>query len=157
MIQRNVQACATRFNRTIAWSSADRKAERSRGENGFGPPVTAPAERRSSIRLRVASVRPMESSVKTRPFGAMTLAPAFTARLASGISAVTTILPGTARSAITATLTNLSEATGNEETIQIVTTQMRDGNLLYLIAVAPSREFGSYRNVFQRVVSSVEF
>src|SRR5262245_44281038 len=61
-----------RFSRTMARSSADRKAERSFGVKGGGPPVTAPAERRSSIRLRVASVMPIESSVKLRPVGAST-------------------------------------------------------------------------------------
>ncbi len=56
----------------MARSSADRKAERSRCEKGLGPPVTAPADRKSSIRLRVASVMPIESSVKARPVGPST-------------------------------------------------------------------------------------
>lgn len=60
------------------------------------------------------------------------------------------------RSGLTTTLTNVSEATGGEETIQLFTTQLRNGNLMYLIAVAPSNEFGQYRNVFQRVVGSVQ-
>ena len=84
----------------MAWSSAARKLERSRGVNGFGPPVISPALRNESIRLRVAKVMPIESAVKTRPFGAMASAPAFTARLASGTSAVITIAPAPARSAI---------------------------------------------------------
>ena len=42
----------------------------------------------------------MDSSVKARPFGAITAAPALTARAASGMSAVTTMLVGEARSAI---------------------------------------------------------
>ncbi len=53
-------------------------------------------------------------------------------------------------------LTNQSDTTGGQETIQIATTQMRDGNLLYAIAVAPRDEFGSYRSVFDRVLGSVE-
>lgn len=61
------------------------------------------------------------------------------------------------RSGLTTTLTNVSEATNTEETVQIITTQLRDGDLLYLIAVAPSREFSSYSPVFQRVVRSMEF
>ena len=44
----------------MVWSSAERNAERSRGENDFGPPVTSPDERRSVIRLRTASVMPMD-------------------------------------------------------------------------------------------------
>ena len=84
------------MSRTTAWSSAARKLERSRGANGFGPLVIAPALRRLSIRLRVASVMPIESLVNARPFGAMTSAPAFTQRLASGTSAVTTMSPARA-------------------------------------------------------------
>jgi len=52
-------------------------------------------------------------------------------------------------------LTNRTE-TGGTENIQVVTTQMRDGNLLYAIAVAPQEEFGSYRGVFDRIVSSLQ-
>ena len=51
-------------------------------------------------------------------------------------------------------LTNRSE-TGGAENIQVVTTQMRDGNVFYAIAVAPQEEFGSYRGVFDRIVSSI--
>ena len=58
------------------------KTRASRGANGFGPPVISPALRSEVIRLRVASVMPMKSSVNARPFGAMTAAPAFTQRLA---------------------------------------------------------------------------
>jgi hypothetical protein len=53
----------------------------------------------------------MESSVKTRPFGAITLAPAFTDRLASGMSAVTTILPGFERSAIQLSASSMPDGT----------------------------------------------
>ena len=51
-----------------------------------GPPVTSPDERRSVIRLRTASVMPIDCSVNGLPLGAITSAPAFTQRLASGIS-----------------------------------------------------------------------
>jgi Zn-dependent protease with chaperone function len=60
------------------------------------------------------------------------------------------------RSGLTTTLTNVSEATGVPETIQIFTVLMRDGNLLYVIAVAPSNEFAGYQNVFQRVAGSLQ-
>ena len=49
-----------RWMRRMVWSSADRNAERSRGANDFGPPVTSPDERRSVIRLRTASVMPID-------------------------------------------------------------------------------------------------
>src|ERR1700676_36023 len=82
-----------RCNRTMAWSSAERKLERSRGENAFGPLVISPALRSESIRLRVASVMPIDSSVKARPVGAIAAAPAFTERLASGRAAAITMSP----------------------------------------------------------------
>ena len=62
--------------------------------------MTSPLARRSVIRLRTANVMPIESSVKGLPVGAITTAPAFTHRLASGTSDVTTISPVVARSAI---------------------------------------------------------
>ena len=54
-------------------------------------------------------------------------------------------------------LSNQSEATGGAETIQVMTTQLRDGNLFYAIAVAPRGDFSSYRGVFDRIASSLQF
>jgi len=53
-------------------------------------------------------------------------------------------------------LGNLSEATGQPETIELVTTQLRDGNLFYVIAVAPKAEFVSYSAVFDRILGSID-
>ena len=61
------------------------------------------------------------------------------------------------RAGLTTTLSNVSEPTNTEEAVQLVTTQLRDGTLFYFITVAPAREIGSYRNVFQRVTSSIRF
>jgi hypothetical protein len=61
------------------------------------------------------------------------------------------------RGALQATLSNVSDATGERETIQLVTTEMPDGTLLYLVAVAPTEEFADYQPSFQRVASSVRF
>src|SRR5580704_17030971 len=93
-------ACWVRCSRRIVWSSADRKAERSRGENAGGPPPIWPVSRRSAIRLRMASAMPIDASVNGRPFVAMTLEPALRQRLASGVSLVTTMTAGSARWAI---------------------------------------------------------
>jgi hypothetical protein len=60
------------------------------------------------------------------------------------------------RPGLAARLSNVSEATGAEETIEIFTTLMRDGNLLYVIAVAPANDFNAYQNAFQRVVQSIQ-
>jgi len=61
------------------------------------------------------------------------------------------------RRGLRTTLSNQSEATGGAETIQVITTQLRDGNLFYAIAVAPRDDFSSYRGVFDRIASSLQF
>jgi Zn-dependent protease with chaperone function len=53
-------------------------------------------------------------------------------------------------------LTNRNEATRQDEMIEVFTTQLRNGNLLYVIGVAPRDEFPSYRNVFERVIASLQ-
>ena len=60
------------------------------------------------------------------------------------------------RAGLTTTLPNTSDATGQPETVQIFSALMRDGNLLYVIAVAPSEQFDGYRNVFARVAGSIQ-
>ena len=52
-------------------------------------------------------------------------------------------------------LGNVSEVTGREEVIQLVTTQMRDGNLFYAVAVAPRDELNTYQSAFQRALGSI--
>jgi Zn-dependent protease with chaperone function len=52
-------------------------------------------------------------------------------------------------------VSNFSEATGREETIDVFTTQLRDGSLLYIIGVAPQEEFDNYASIFQRVAQSI--
>ena len=53
-------------------------------------------------------------------------------------------------------LSNVSEATGQRESIEVYTTQMRDGNLFYAVTVAPQNAYSSYRGVFERVVGSIQ-
>ncbi len=60
------------------------------------------------------------------------------------------------RNGLRTVLTNTSEATGQRENIEVFTTQLRDGSLLYTIAVAPRDEYSSYRNVFNRIVGSID-
>ena len=59
------------------------------------------------------------------------------------------------RPALRTTLSNVSEATGERESIEVFTTRLPDGTLLYAIGVAPSDAFASYRSVFDRVVGSI--
>jgi beta-barrel assembly-enhancing protease len=60
------------------------------------------------------------------------------------------------REGLTAVLSNVSEAMGTRETIEIFTALMRDGNLLYVLAVAPASVFDDYQDPFQRVVQSIQ-
>jgi Zn-dependent protease with chaperone function len=53
-------------------------------------------------------------------------------------------------------LTNSQSATGQPESIVVFTTQLRDGNLFYAVAVAPQTDFGAYRGVFDKVIRSIQ-
>jgi len=60
------------------------------------------------------------------------------------------------RQGLTTTLTNVSDATGEREAVDVSTVQLRDGSVLFLIGVAPSDEAGTYRNTFGRIRQSVQ-
>lgn len=61
------------------------------------------------------------------------------------------------RSGLRTMLSNVSDATGRNERIELFTTQLNDGTLFYLIGVAPENEFGAYEPVFRKVAGSVQF
>ncbi len=46
-------------------------------------------------------------------------------------------------------------ALGGRERVDVYTTQLRDGNLFYVITVVPEREEGTYANAFSRVVQTI--
>jgi len=54
-------------------------------------------------------------------------------------------------------LSNQNEVTGRAERAQLYTSVLGDGSLFYMIGVAPQNEFGSYDDVFDRVIGSVRF
>ena len=58
------------------------------------------------------------------------------------------------RPALWSTLTNVNEATGQPETIRLITTQLSNGQVLYMVAVTPQGE-RNFDNAFQRVLTSV--
>jgi len=58
------------------------------------------------------------------------------------------------RNALWSTLTNVNEATGQAESIRLITTQLSNGQLLYMIAVAPQNE-RNFENAFQNMLRSV--
>ena len=60
------------------------------------------------------------------------------------------------RSGLTTTLSNTNEATGEPELVTVVTTQLRNGELFYMIAVAPENEWSSYQAAFRNILRSVQ-
>lgn len=60
------------------------------------------------------------------------------------------------RQALTTTLSNVSEVTGQREAINLSTVQLSDGSVLFLLGVAPSDEAQTYFNTFGRVRQSVQ-
>ncbi|HJZ82208.1 MAG TPA: hypothetical protein VKD91_17740, partial [Pyrinomonadaceae bacterium] len=53
------------------------------------------------------------------------------------------------------TFDNVNEATQRPELVNIVTTQLRNGNLFYLIAVCPTDEYKNYQSTFLTILRSV--
>jgi hypothetical protein len=60
------------------------------------------------------------------------------------------------RQALHTVLSNISDATGGQEVIDLYTTQLSDGSLFYAIGVAPRDEYNSYSPVFRNVVRSIQ-
>lgn len=60
------------------------------------------------------------------------------------------------RQGVMTTLSNVSEVTGQPEYITLTTTELRNGNILYMIGVAPQNEAGTYDNAFNRVRQSLQ-
>jgi predicted Zn-dependent protease len=54
------------------------------------------------------------------------------------------------------TFDNVNEATGRPELVNILTTQLKNGDLFYMIAVSPTDEYKNYQNVFLAILRSVK-
>ena len=59
------------------------------------------------------------------------------------------------RSGLHTALSNVSDATGQPERIEVFTVRLRDGSLFYVIGVAPREQSSDYQKVFRRVVGSI--
>lgn len=59
------------------------------------------------------------------------------------------------RNALAVSLRNVSEVTGQPETVTLLTTFTRNGELLYVIFVAPTNEYGNYQSVFDHIARSL--
>jgi Zn-dependent protease with chaperone function len=58
------------------------------------------------------------------------------------------------RTGLFTTLSNVNEATGRPENVRLITTQLRNGQLFYMVAVAPQNE-RNFENAFQTILRSV--
>jgi Zn-dependent protease with chaperone function len=58
------------------------------------------------------------------------------------------------RNGMFTTLSNINEATGQREVVRVITTQLRDGQLFYMIAVAPQNE-RNFEGAFDTVMRSL--
>ena len=58
------------------------------------------------------------------------------------------------RNALFTTLSNVNEATGRPESVRLITTQLRNGQLFYMIAVAPQSE-RNFESAFQNILRSI--
>jgi hypothetical protein len=53
-------------------------------------------------------------------------------------------------------LSNVSDATGGQEIIDVYTALLSDGSLFYALGVAPREEFNAYSPVFRKVIGSIQ-
>ena len=59
------------------------------------------------------------------------------------------------RKGLRTTVNAVSPKTGKFEEVSVAATHLPDGNVLYVIGVAPQEDSGVYRGVFNRIVESV--
>jgi Zn-dependent protease with chaperone function len=60
------------------------------------------------------------------------------------------------RQGLRTVLSNVSDATGQEERIEVFTALAGDGGLFYALGVAPRDRFSAYQSTFRRVVGSIQ-
>ncbi len=60
------------------------------------------------------------------------------------------------RNALAMTLTGRSNLTGQNELVTVYTTQLRDGNIFYMVAVAPQTDYRAFNNAFSNILRSIQ-
>jgi Zn-dependent protease with chaperone function len=60
------------------------------------------------------------------------------------------------RTALSSNLSNVNRATGQREIVTVITTQLRTGDLFYMIAVAPQNEYSTFQTAFRNVLRTVQ-
>jgi Zn-dependent protease with chaperone function len=59
------------------------------------------------------------------------------------------------REGLSVTLSNISEATGRREVINVMTTRLRNGDLFYMVFVAPQEDYRNYQRAFQNIANNI--
>jgi hypothetical protein len=59
------------------------------------------------------------------------------------------------REGLSVTLSNTSEATGRREVINVTTTTLRNGDLFYMVFVAPQEDYRNYQRTFHNIASNI--
>jgi hypothetical protein len=59
------------------------------------------------------------------------------------------------RNAYATTLSGRSPLTNRNEVVNVITTQLRNGNLFYVVAVAPENEASNYNYAFRNMLRSI--
>ena len=59
------------------------------------------------------------------------------------------------RQALKMTLAGHSPRLGHTEVVDVYTVQLRDGNLFYIVAVAPQHDYNNYQRAFSTIINSV--
>lgn len=60
------------------------------------------------------------------------------------------------REGLAVSLSNVSDVTGRPEIVSVYTTLLRNGDLFYVIAVAPEEEYQSYQRIFLAILRTVD-
>jgi len=60
------------------------------------------------------------------------------------------------RDGLSISLSNTNESSGRAEVVNVVTTPLRNGELLYIITVSPESDYYNYQNTFQNILRSVQ-
>jgi hypothetical protein len=60
------------------------------------------------------------------------------------------------RTGLSTRLANINEATGQSEIVTVVTTQLRNGDLFYMIAVTPQNDAGTFQSAFSNILRSIQ-
>src|SRR6185312_13780001 len=61
------------------------------------------------------------------------------------------------RRGLHAVVSNVSDATGGQEVIDVYTASLADGSLFYVFGVAPHDTYPTYSRVFASIVRSIQF